>query len=308
MTALADLHAFDFAHADVTVWVFKKSGGLAGTVPSFNGKWLATDQALDQKLKDTARAVGDGVGETHAYDLLAQTNEASALSIGRDETYAPLAIAAMGDPTPARRATALNELNNAVFYVVKFVHGDVPLYAFSKTDGSWRSMKSVSVTSVLFAGAVLTLDDRPRFTISDRFDFFVLGDEILILSKGGFESILNYKQAHVDDFASLQEEPEFAAVFSDLTELIGFVGSNKIQLRRTSAIKTKGHYKDPDYMNRLRAEAHSLGFAITFDAAGRIIPTPNNCRDIIQALLDHRLDSRLSQRLYDVESTEIVNP
>jgi hypothetical protein len=30
------------------------------------------------------------------------------------------------------------------------------------------------------------------------------------------------------------------------------------------------------------------------------------CRDIFQALLDHRLDSRLSMRIYDVQSTELV--
>jgi len=30
------------------------------------------------------------------------------------------------------------------------------------------------------------------------------------------------------------------------------------------------------------------------------------CRDIFHALLDHRLDSRLSMRIYDVQSTELV--
>ena len=93
-----------------------------------------------------------------------------------------------------------------------------------------------------------------------------------------------------------------------MTALIGFVGTNKIQLRRTSAIKTKGHYKDPDFMGRLRAEARNLGFKFAFDAAGRIVPTPDDCRDIIQALLDHRLNSRLSKQLYDVEATEVVTP
>jgi hypothetical protein len=49
-----------------------------------------------------------------------------------------------------------------------------------------------------------------------------------------------------------------------------------------------------------------MNLSIQFDAAGRIIPTVETCRDIFQALLDHRLDSRLSQQLYDVQNTEPV--
>jgi hypothetical protein len=304
--ALSALHSFDIAQSDITVWVFKKSGGAGAAAPIFTGRWIATDAKLDARLKGAADTIRGGIAETHVYDLLGQTNEGSALSLGTDETYAPLAIVRMADPTPARRAVELKDVNNADFYVVKFVRDGQSLFAFAKADSSWRSMKSVSVTTLLFEDAVLTLDERPRFTISDRFDFVVIENDLLVLNKANFESVLNYKQAHVEDFSALQGEPEFVGVFDDMTALIGFVGTNKIQLRRTSAIRTKGHYKDPEFMSRLRAEALSLGFKFSFDAAGRIIPTPDNCRDIIQALLDHRLDSRLSKQMYDVEATEVV--
>lgn len=306
MPALADLHAFDLGQSDITVWVFKKSGGVGPAPPVYTGRWVETDEQLDCRLKGAAGAAREGVTETHPYDLLAQVNESSALLIGLDETYAPLAIAGIGDPTQPRRATELRELNNSAFYVVKFVHDGQSIFGFSKTDSSWKSMKALTIATALFADAVLTLDERPRFTISDRFDFFVVGGDILVLNKANFESILSFKQAHVEDFASLQQEGEFAAIFADMTPLVGFVGTNKIQLRRASAIKMKGHYKDPGFMDRLRAEASNLGFTFAFDAGGRIVPTPESCRDIFQALLDHRLDSRLSRHLYDVEVTELV--
>ena len=59
-------------------------------------------------------------------------------------------------------------------------------------------------------------------------------------------------------------------------------------------------------MQNLRAQCAAMGLTIAFDDAGRIVPTAETCRDIFQALLDHRLDSRLSMRIYDVQNTEAV--
>jgi hypothetical protein len=54
-------------------------------------------------------------------------------------------------------------------------------------------------------------------------------------------------------------------------------------------------------MRRLKAEAAALHLNIVFDGNGRIAPTPETCEDIFRALLDHRLDSRLSKNNYDVD-------
>ena len=45
-----------------------------------------------------------------------------------------------------------------------------------------------------------------------------------------------------------------------------------------------------------------MGFNFAFDDQGRFICTEATCPDIIKALLDHHLDSRLSGHLYDVET------
>ncbi|MCJ2078848.1 hypothetical protein MKK68_24960 [Methylobacterium sp. E-016] len=59
-------------------------------------------------------------------------------------------------------------------------------------------------------------------------------------------------------------------------------------------------------MGRLLAEHARMNLAIAFDDAGRIVPTVESGRDIFQALLDHRLESRLTLRMFDVPSTERV--
>ena len=97
----------------------------------------------------------------------------------------------------------------------------------------------------------------------------------------------------------------FVAIFADMAPLVAFVGSNKIHLRRACAIREKGNCADPTYMARLRQEHAQMGFTFAFDDQGRFICTEATCADIIKTLLDHRLNSRLSGNLYDVENTDI---
>ena len=302
--ALNNLREFDVDNSDVSVWTFKKS--VQGKTPVFTGRWIETTDTLNQALREAVKSARAGVTETIEYGLLAQNNESSALTIGADETYSSLIVDQSSDPTPKKKVKNQKELSNSIFYAVKLVSGKKSLYGLRKTDDSWKTKISKDSISVLFTDHKLTLDDSTRFSLSRYFDLFIVDQQILILKKSKFESILSYKEAHIDDFKSLQSENEFSSLFTTMQPLLDYVGSNKIQLRRVSAIRQKGNYKDADFMKNLRAECASLGLKIEFDAHGKIIPTADTCRDIVQALLDHRLDSRLSKRIFDVESTVAV--
>lgn len=303
--SLEALHGFDVDQSDVTVWAFKKS--VREQKPVYNGRWVDTTEALDAALREALAARRAEITETMDYGLLAQNNEGSAMTIGMEETFAPFIVDQAGDPTRKRKVKNLKQIANAAFCVVKFVAGQETIYGVRKTDESWRTRTSKGSISVVFGDDQLSLDDRPRFTLSKHFDFFIVSGTILVLQKPRFESLLSYKEAHIEDFGSLRAEPEFSALFTGMQPLVDYVGSNKIQLRRASAIRQKANYKNAEFMQRLRAECAGLGFAIQFDAQGRIVPTPDTCRDIFHALLDHRLESRLSQRLFDVENTAAVN-
>ncbi len=300
------LRQFDFRAADATVWTFKKSGGAGDAPPTFVGRWIETAANLDEALKASAAAARDNISEVRDYDLLAQNNEGSALVIAVDETHAPHALAEIADPVQSKRVRHLKDINNSAFYAVRFVFGETALVGVKKTDATWRSMKSVNLRTVIFDDDVLALDERPRFVMAAGFDLFIIGEEVFVLDKANFESIFNYKQTHVSDFAVLQLEPEFVATFSALGELVAFVGTNKLHLRRLSAVKMKANYKDQEYMARLRLEARNMGYDIAFDGGGRIVPSVPTCPDIIRALLDLRLDSRLSRKIFDVDSAEAV--
>ncbi|MEJ7934459.1 Kiwa anti-phage protein KwaB-like domain-containing protein [Sphingobium sp. AN558] len=305
MAELADLKAFDIGEATVSVWVFKTSTNDG--IPKFTGHWIGTTDALDDAVKEAVVGSLDGISETIEYDILVQNNEGSALTIMTDETYAHLIAAQVVNETLAKKVTKLKELRNSKFYAIKFVGEEGTMLAVRRADQSWSSRKSGGIIKVVYSDDELDLDENPTFNIEPYFDFFIFDDRIFISSKKSFETVLAYKAGHVEAFVELQNENEFAAVFADMGPIAEFVGANKMHLRRALAIREKGHYKDAAFMGNLRQHAVAMNLHIDFDETGRIVPTAESCRHIFQALLDHRLDSRLSAQMYDVQNTEPVS-
>ncbi|MDI4657533.1 Kiwa anti-phage protein KwaB-like domain-containing protein [Xanthobacter autotrophicus] len=305
MVALDELKEFSLSEASVQLWVFKKS--TRGGQPVFTGRWVDTTDDLDAAMRQAVANERARITEVQEYGLLTQANEGSALSIGTVETHAGLVLDQANAAVDRKKVRDLKAIQNTEFYAIKLVVGDRALYAVRKADASWRTKRRLQSISVYFSDHTLGLVTDPGFSISRNVDFFVVGDKILISSKPNFESVLGYKAAHVEDFKLLREESEFSSVFTSLEALLQHVGENKIQLRRASAIRQKGHYKDPVFMANLRQNAALFGLSITFDEEGKIIPTMENCQDIIQALLDHRLQSGFSRNIYDVQDTSNVN-
>jgi hypothetical protein len=305
MTTLAELKAFDLAAADVSVWVFKTSPGEDGR-PRYSGRWVGITEELASRLRGAVGSCLAPIAETIAYDILAQNNEASALTLQSDETHAHLIFAAVAEPTPKRKVRGIQDLANSVFCVATFVHGGKTLLAVRKTDASWSTRRTSGVIRMIFRDEELDLEEAPGFTIRPDFDFFILDDHVFVRAKNNFESVLSYKVGHQSAFTDLKNETDFVKIFSDIGPLDEYVGNNKIHLRRAVAIQQKALYKDAAFMKRLLAEHKKMNLSITFDEDGRIVPTVESGRDIFQALLNHRLDSRLTLEIFDVPSTERV--
>jgi hypothetical protein len=304
MASLDEIKAFDLAEADLTVWVYKKS--TQDGLPVFTGRWVGVTDDLTASLRDAVTRALEAVTETIDYDILAQNNESSVLLLGADETHIALVEGQAANPTEARKVRQLKQIANADFYMLRFATEETVLLAVRKTNATWSTRRSSNILRVVFEDEELDVDERPSFSLEPFFDFFVFDGDVLVSNKQRFESVLAYRSGHVEAFQELVAEPEFSDIFSDVAAITEFVGTNKIQLRRAIAIREKGHFKDPAFMDKLRAECAAMNLGIAFDEHGRIVPTPESCRDIFQALLDHRLDSRLSLKMYDVQSTEPV--
>lgn len=304
MADLADLNAFDVVGSDLTVWVYKRS--TRDGLPVFRGRWVGITDELATSLRTAVSGAIGAVDETIVYEVLAQNHETSVLTLGADETHIALVEAQAANPTEDLKVRQLREIANSDFYLLRFATEDGVLLAVRKTNATWSTRRSSGILRVVFDDEELDIDERPAFSLEPYFDFFVLGGDIFVSNKTRFESVLAYRAGHVEAFEALVGEPDFSGIFSEMAAITEFVGTNKIHLRRAIAIREKGHFRDANFMDNLRANGAAMGLTIGFDGEGRIVPTPETCRDIFQALLDHRLDSRLSMRIYDVQSTEPV--
>ena len=77
-------------------------------------------------------------------------------------------------------------------------------------------------------------------------------------------------------------------------------------MRRMSAVRQKKHYRDTEFMSRLQQHQAEFGLEIQFDGDGKIVATLETSSQIITALLDHRLVSGFSQKIYDVQDAKPV--
>lgn len=306
MAALDTVRDFDFADSIVTLWTFRGPTGPAQGAPKYSGRWVRTTANVDEALKTAISDEVNRIEEIKNYSLLEENHETSALLIGVGETHAGHILEQCAAETQKRQASKQEHIANSSFYLAKLSLQDSVVYGARKTDQTWKTKRAKNMRSLVYSDGELDVDDTPRFDISRTFDFLISDSDILCLNKRNFESILRYKVAHENDFIELQNEPEFAAAFADMAPLIEFVGNNKIQLRRASAIRQKGHYKEAGFMENLQQRHMECGLTLRFNGEGKIVPTPDTCSDIVTALLDHRLTSRFSERFFDVPSSKEV--
>lgn len=300
--AFEECRNYDVEGATLSLWTFKKraAGG-------FTAKSIEITNALANELRRIVRASLTAHTEVEDYTLVAQQNEVSCLHVGVDETCFPDLAGLVDLPAEEHRIASDRDLQNVFGYVIRLRSNAQVLYCVKRVTDSWKTKKARSVINVVMRANQLDLVEDRSFTIAKQLDFIVFGNDLFVMNKRSFEMILDYKVEYENSFDELQQDAAFTARFSDLEPLIAHVGTNTMHLRRMAVVQQKGHYADDAYMARLRDVNGQQGWNIQFDEVGRIIPTEESMRAIMQVLLDHRLFSQLSLETFDVPSSSAVH-
>lgn len=272
----------------------------------FTAVSVVMGEALRDQLKELAKNCQTSHTLAEEYSLLSQTSEGGFLAVSRENTLFPSLQGLIDQPLEECLVKNVKQLNNAAGYVLRLRHGESVIYCVKKANADWATRKKKGMMNIFFTEAGMDIMDSPSFSISRTFDFFVVGESVLMASKSAFESLLNHKDTYEDAYAALKNEPGFSAAIADFAVFDVFIGKNATHLRRMAVIKARGYYNNPDYMTRLREINGLRGWGIQFDDQGRIVTTPEKMRDILHVLLDHRLRSELSDNQYDVPSTTPV--
>lgn len=308
MTITQDLQAFgtfDVAQSTASLWVFKKRPAT-GQMNPFTAVSVLMSDTLREQLKGQVSSYNTSHTIAENYGLLSQTSEDSFLAVSRVETLFPSLQGLIDEPLEECLVKNVKQLNNAAGYVLRLRHGECVIYCVKKTNADWATRKKKGMMNIFFTEAGLDIMESPSFSISRSFDFFVVGENVLMTNKQAFESLLSHKDTYEEAYAALKQEAGFSAAIADLAVFDAFIGKNATHLRRMSVIKARAYYDKPDYIARLREINDLRGWGIKFDEQGRIVATPEKMRDILHVLLDHRLRSELSDNQYDVPSTTPV--
>jgi len=303
MTDFAEWRQFDYENTTVQLWVFKKS-----TTPAKFRAWhVRTDAQVENLFRKAIRSEVSRITESIAYSHLSQNNENSCLEHSLEESEGLIALLQVVDAPEAENTDAqLKQLKGAVGYLVKFQSGDQTVYAVRKTAPTWKPTVRNKMINAIFVNGELSAVPDESFTFDSYFDFYCLNETIFVASKRAYESTVSDKRAYSRCFDDLTVDPQFIAVFNDIEPLRQYVGKNAIQLRRMTVIQQKALYAMPQFLERVKNVSDARNWGINFDQNGKIVLCENTVRVVIQVLLDHRLLSEVTEKIYDVPDAEAV--
>lgn len=300
--ALVTVKQFQIAEALMSFWTIKRK-----STGGFSARSINIDAEIKERLRDVATRSLEGLTEVDDYTLIAQTNEASCLHVGADETVFSDISQLVDEAADEEVIKKMQDLMNSLAYVVRFYHNGESLYCVKRVGSDWVAKKKKGLNSVVFRENKLTLIEEPTLVIYDNYDFYVVGQDVLVASKKAFETVLQYKMTYTSSLDKLQVEKDFIDVFSDLTPLLEHVGNNTMHLRRMAVIAEKGYYKDAEYMSRLKQVSATQKWNINFNPEGKIVPCAESAKTIMEVLLNHRLFSQLSLTSFVVPSATQIN-
>lgn len=295
--------AFDFNAAIVQLWVFRRSL----TDRKFKALSVRIDAALDGLLKDFALREIDRITEFVPYSYLSQVHENGCLAVSLDETNFSFLQAAVDRPPQEHQATKRKQLVGITGYVVRFEHAGQTVYATRRSPQSWKTKHQKGrLINMAFRDGELSAVEEKEFSLDPHFDMFCHDGMAFIANKKGFESVMQYKTGYVEAFSQMQNKPEFVALFSDMQVLIDTVGENSMQLRRMAVVQEKNLYGDPKFMPSVQQVCKKHNWSIQFDKNGKIVPEPHTVALILKILLDQRLLSEVTNKMYDVPDGQVV--
>lgn len=304
MQAVFDsLRAFNFADSAVHLWIYKRSS----TKDRFTARYAQTTEDLNQLLVGVVQSEIGRITEFADYTPLAQTNESSCLVTGVQDNDFEHLQKLVDRPEPDWRVRTIKDLKSASGYVAKFTHNGKVVYAVKKSAANWKASYLKTHINIVFSNGELSAAEDNSFSIEKTFDFFVHESAIFIARKGAFEAAMEHRASYALAFTTLQGNPSFSGLFTDLQPIVQYVGTNAIQLRRMARIEERDLFNRPGFLAAVQEVSRRRNWGLNFDGAtGRLIPCDQTARTILQILLDHRLLSEVTDVIYDVpDATQV---
>lgn len=302
---LRNLKALNLRGAEVTLALVKEY--KQDRVSHYIVKYVPIDTRLETRLRGIITNKIDNSNNVEEYAFDCPEPEADQVrAINYQETDFFKIFEQLGNLNPEEDVIAdVDELVRAKAYIIILRNRDgIQVVGFKTILENWKMKKDRGLISLLYReNRFEDLEAENVFSISNTVDLLYFNETLFILSKKEFEHGLNFREGMIARATEMYIEVERLNLFVNMDMLTTKVGNNQRYLRKIATIKNLGHYRNPQFLQRMQQLSQAKGWNIEFQN-GQIVFTDDTIDDILILLQNKRLHSELTDEDFDVESVK----
>ncbi len=304
-TKLRNLKELDLSKASVSLAIVKEY--KVDRTSHYDLKYVPIQKRLESRLRGivTNHITGSTSVEEYSFDC-PEPEEDQVRSINYEETDFYTIFEQLGELNPEEDIIGnIEELVRAKAYLIILRNKNgIQVVGFKTLPENWKMKYQRGLIPLLFSeNSFKDLEEDNVFSISSFVDLFYFNETLFILSKKEFERGLNFREGMINNANELYQEVTQLNIFGNIQVLTAKVGNNHRYLRKMATIRNLGHFRNPNFMQRLEQLSLIKGWNITFEN-GQIIFTDETIDDILTLLQNKRLHSELTDQDFDVESAK----
>ena len=302
---LRNLKALNLRRAEVTLALVKEY--KQDRVSHYTVKYVPIDEQLESRLRGiiTNKIENSNTVEEYSFDC-PEPEADQVRAINYEQTDFFKIFEQLETLNPEEDVIAdVDELVRAKAYMIILRNRDgIQVVGFKTIPENWKMKKERGLISLLYReNRFEDLEAENVFSISGTVDLLYFNETLFILSKKEFESGLNFREGMIAGANEMYAEVEQLNLFVNMDVLTTRVGNNQRYLRKIATIKNLGHFRNPQFLQRVHELSQAKGWNIEFQN-GQIVFTDETLDDILTLLQNKRLHSELTDEDFDVESVK----
>lgn len=302
---LRNLKALNLRRANVSLAIVKEY--KRDRISHYDVKYVQIDDRLETRLRNIVinKIISSNTVEEYTFDC--PEPEADLVrAINYEETDFFKIFEQLAQLNPEEDIIEdVDELVKARAYLIILRNREgIQVIGFKTIPENWKMKRAKGLIPLLFEeNRFKDLEDENVFSISGTVDLLFFNEILFILSKKEFEYGLNFREGMIANANEVYAEVQQLNLFVNMDILQARVGNNQRYLRKIATIRNLGHFRNPNFLQRMQQISLAKGWNIEFDN-GQIIFTDETLDTILTILQNKRLHSELTDEDFDVESAK----
>lgn len=302
-TILRNLKNLNLRRAEVSLAVVKEY--KVNRVSQYSIKYVPIDERLESRLQNIVTSKIQNSNTVDEYSFDCPEPEADQVrSIDSDQTDFYRIFEKLGELNPEEDVIDnVEELVNGTkaYLIILRNREGIQVVGFKTIPENWKMKKNKGLIPLLYReNRFEDLEDENVFSIANSVDLFYYDETLFILSKKEFEHGLNFRDGMIAKADEMFQEVTQLNLFVNMEILTTRVGNNQRYLRKIATIRNLGHYRNPQFLQRLQQVSVAKNWSIQFDN-GQIVFTDETLDTILSLLQNKRLHSELTLEDFDVD-------